>query len=178
MGDIRPITDTWILARPKVKYYGSYPSGFVRRARALLGIGWEEPILHVCSGRVREYAKFFRDSIGPNDKTLDVRTDLGDDHPDYVLDVTKDPIPTGFAAILTDPPYTPQDALQYGPAACPTSTGLMLACLQAVGVGDRVGMLHYEWPGCPDWAREVAVVGVPMGRKQRIRQYTVMERRA
>lgn len=178
MGDIRPITDVWILARPKVAYYGSYPAGFVRRARALLGVGWDEPVLHVCSGRVRQYAKFFADSIGPSDKTLDVRTDLDpEDHPDYVLDVTVSPIPTGFAAILTDPPYTDEDALKYGPAQCPTATELMEACLDAVGIGDRVGMLHYEWPGCPYNAREVAVISVLTGRKQRSRVYTVMERR-
>jgi hypothetical protein len=29
----RPITDVWILARPKVKYYGAYPNGFLERAR-------------------------------------------------------------------------------------------------------------------------------------------------
>lgn len=34
----RPITDFWILARPKVKYYGAYPSGFLERARALVGV--------------------------------------------------------------------------------------------------------------------------------------------
>lgn len=176
MADIRPICDTWILARPKVAYYGAYPAGFVRRARALLGVGWEEPVLHVCSGRVRQYAKHFAGSIGPNDQTLDVRTDLGEDAPDYVQDVTTTPIPDGFAAILTDPPYTPTDAQQYGPAPCPTSSALMLACLRAVGPGDRVGMLHYEWPRIPEWAREVAVITVLTGRGQRARVYTVAER--
>ena len=28
----RPITDVWILGRPKVRYYGAYPSGFLERA--------------------------------------------------------------------------------------------------------------------------------------------------
>ena len=38
----RPITDTWFLARAKlkggVKYYGAYLGGFPERARALLGV--------------------------------------------------------------------------------------------------------------------------------------------
>lgn len=33
----RPIADVWILARPKVKYYGAYPNGFLERALPLLG---------------------------------------------------------------------------------------------------------------------------------------------
>ena len=37
----RPITDLWFLARPKVKYYGAYPNGFLERARALLD-NWNE----------------------------------------------------------------------------------------------------------------------------------------
>lgn len=51
----RPITDVWILARPKVKYYGAYPNGFLERARALLGVSPFDPVLHVCGGSAREY---------------------------------------------------------------------------------------------------------------------------
>lgn len=166
----RPLTDFWILARPKVKYYGAYPAGFVSRARALLGVRYDDAVLHVCSGRVRDYP--FK-GVGPNDKTLDIREDLD---PDFVYDVTSMGVPPGFAAILTDPPYTAEDAKQYGTAKCPTASELMATCLKGVAVGHRVGMLHYEWPHCPRFAREVAVVGVTTGRKQRIRLYTVMER--
>lgn len=52
----RPITDVWILARPKVKYYGAYPNGFLERALMLMGVDLAtEPVLHVCAGRVRDY---------------------------------------------------------------------------------------------------------------------------
>lgn len=34
MSSYRPICDLWILARPKVKYYGAYPNGFLERAAA------------------------------------------------------------------------------------------------------------------------------------------------
>lgn len=167
----RPITDLWILARPKVKYYGAYPAGFLSRARALLGVRPDDPVLHVCSGKVRDYPFA---GVGPNDLTLDGNPDL---RPDFVMDVTHDaPLPPGCAAILTDPPYTPEDAVQYGSLPFPSASALMKKCLEAVEVGSRVGMLHYEWPACPDFAREVAVVGVTTGRRQRMRHFVVMER--
>jgi hypothetical protein len=51
----RPICDSWILARSKMKYFGAYPSGFLERARALLGVTCGDSVLQVCSGRVRDY---------------------------------------------------------------------------------------------------------------------------
>lgn len=79
--NFRPITDVWLLARPKVRYYGAYPSGFLERARALLGVSIEDPVLHVCGGRVRDYP--FR-GFGPNDRTVDLDPALA---PDFLLDV-------------------------------------------------------------------------------------------
>ncbi len=177
----RPITDLWILARPKVKYYGAYPAGFLSRARALLGVGPLDAVLHVCSGRVRDYPYA---GVGPHDRTVDADPALS---PDYCLDVSVEgAIPVGFKAILTDPPYTEEDADHYGTAIfrprpeLPTASTLMKNCLLAVPIGGRVGMLHYEWPACPETkevtAIEVAVVAVTTGRRQRMRTYTVMER--
>lgn len=177
----RPITDLWILGRPKVKYYGAYPGGFLSRARALLGVGPRDPVLHVCSGKVREYPF---GGFGPNDKTLDADPGLG---PDYCIDISvPGRIPPGFAAYLSDPPYTEEDADHYGTSLfrptvdLPSSSALMLDLLKTVHVGGRVGMLHYEWPGCPETkeveAIEVAVIAVTTGRRQRMRSYVVMER--
>ncbi len=51
----RPITDVWILARAKLtgghKLYGAFPGGFGERARDLLGVHIDDPVLHVCGGR-------------------------------------------------------------------------------------------------------------------------------
>src|SRR5688572_3426160 len=80
----RPITDIWILARPKVKYYGAYPSGFLERARALLGVIPTDPVLHVCGGRAKDYPAKPR-GFGPNDRTLDLDAGL---EPDYVQSAT------------------------------------------------------------------------------------------
>jgi hypothetical protein len=69
----RPICDTWILARTKLKggkkYYGAFPAGFLHRARALLGVGIDDPVLHVCGGHVKAYPYA---GFGPNDRTLDL----------------------------------------------------------------------------------------------------------
>jgi len=189
----RPITDAWILARPKVKYYGAYPAGFLSRARALLGVGRTGAVLHVCGGKVRDYPGphmgiYYR-GLGPNDKTLDLDPSLD---PDYVHDARQPfPLrklsPTGVGgeslavkwdAVLIDRPYTPADAAHYapGPDRLPTSAQVVGHALAAVGVGGKVGILDYEWPRPPKDAVEVAVVFVTTGRGNRARQFTVFER--
>jgi hypothetical protein len=170
----RPITDVWILARPKVKYYGAYPAGFLSRARELLGVSIDDPVLHVCSGMVRDYP--FR-GLGPNDRTLDADGRL---EPDYCIDVTEKPLPKRYAAILADPPYTETDAAKYrsGPEIFPKAGALLAKCIEALEVGRRVGILHYEWPRPPANARSVAVVGVLVGFSNRIRCFSVFERAA
>lgn len=57
----RPITDVWVLARPKVQYYGAYPVGFPERARAMMPCRRSTPVLHACGGS----AKLYRDPAGP-----------------------------------------------------------------------------------------------------------------
>jgi hypothetical protein len=46
----RPISDEWILARPRLregaKLFGAYPGGYLERARALLGVHINDPVLH------------------------------------------------------------------------------------------------------------------------------------
>lgn len=70
-----------------MKYYGSYPGGFGERARALLGVHITDPVLHVCSGQVKNYP--YKRAVGPNDKTLDLDPANA---PDYVHDA-REPFP-------------------------------------------------------------------------------------
>ncbi len=174
MGSFRPITDTWILARPKVAYYGAYPSGFLERARALLGVALYEPVLHVCGGRVRDYP--FR-GVGPNDLTVDADPEL---QPDFLLDIRQEPLPLGpWRAILADPPYSAEDASNYrvGAALFPELGLVGKRCWEQLAPGGRYGVLHYQWarPPAPD-ARQVAVVSVLQGWGNRARVFTVYER--
>jgi hypothetical protein len=183
----RPITDVWILARSKTKYYGAYPAGFLHRARALLGVGPHEPVLHVCAGKVREYP--FR-GLGKWDKTLDLDPAT---NPDFLQDA-RDPLPrllkpgytkenvefgyTDWPAVLIDRPYTSEDAAHYAPGAdtLPDLNDLLKRALNVVPQGGRVGVLDYLWPHPGKVGLEVAVIGVGTGRNGRARWFTVFER--
>lgn len=172
----RPITDCWILARSKVKFYGAYPAGFLGRARALLGVSGTDSVLHVCGGRVRDYPY---SGFGLNDKTLDLDPAL---NPDYLQDA-RDPLPNGpnyllWPAILIDRPYSREDAAHYASGAdtLPDLNDLLRRALEAVPVGGKVGTLDYLWPHPGKRGKEVAVIGVGTGRNNRARWYCVFER--
>jgi hypothetical protein len=111
----RPITDVWLLARCKyaggVKRYGGYLGCFPERARALLGVTIEDPVLHVCGGLARLYP--YSGGFGPRDRTLDLDPNVA---PDYLQDATA-PVPSFFQAMLADPPYSEADAAEYFPGA-------------------------------------------------------------
>lgn len=177
----RPITDVWILARPKVKYYGAYPNGFLERARALLGVTPEDRVLHVCGGAARQYPAKPR-GFGPNDKTLDLDESLC---PDFVMNAEAG-IPLyhgvhgfGWPALIADPPYTEADAEHYVPGrqAFPSANKILRNMLDVVRPGGRVGMLHYVLPQPPrEGVRFVACVGVIVGYNNRMRVFSVFER--
>jgi hypothetical protein len=173
----RPITDVWILARPKVKYYGAYPSGFLGRARNLLGVGADDSVLHVCGGMVRDYPFA---GFGKNDYTLDLDPDC---EPDFLQDA-RDELPRNplsnegkWAAVLIDRPYTEIDAAHYEPGAqkLPDLNDLVKRSLAIVPIGSKVGALDYLWPHPGKRGKEVAVVGVGSGRNNRARWFTVFE---
>lgn len=187
----RPITDTWILARAKLKphsdgrarkYYGAYLGGFPERARLLLGVTLTDSVLHVCGGMAKFYP--YARGFGVNDKTVDLDPNC---EPDFLCDV-REPLPRwdgllksdGFLwkAALADPPYSEPDASHYAPGASkyPNPNELVRNCVNSVRIGGRVGFLHYLWPGLPKNAIEVAVIAVKCGRNNRARQLTVYER--
>lgn len=174
----RPITDRWILARAKLrggrKYYGAYPGGFPERARILLGAWPDEPVLHVCGGLVRFYP--YAGGFGPADCTLDLDPAT---QPDFLHDAREGPYPTGFRAMLADPPYSETDAAKYvpGPGVYPSPNRIVRLMLDAMPPGGRVGILHYATPGMPRDARFVASVGVMVGGNNRERVFSVFERR-
>lgn len=176
----RPITDVWILARPKVKYYGAYPNGFLERAKALLGITMRDAVLHVCGGKVKEYPN--KRVVGPSDYTLDLDRTL---NPDFHQDA-REPLPehpTGVAwpAILIDRPYTTEDAKFYnpGPETLPQINALLRNALKAVRPGGKVGVLDYSLPQPPrEGVRFVACIGVIVGYNNRMRVFSVFEREA
>lgn len=170
----RPITDLWILARPKVKYYGAYPNGFLERAKVLLGE--VRGTLHVCGGHAKAYPnKRYVDG----DYTLDLDPAL---KPDFCQDALA-PLPTldwgNWTSILIDPPYTAADAEHYAPKALPGANALLKNAVAALMIGGRVGMLHYVLPQPPKvGVKFVACVGVIVGYNNRMRCFSVFERTA
>lgn len=181
----RPITDIWLLTRCKykggVKRFGGYLGGFPERARALLGCSIYDPVLHVCGGLAKLYP--YKNGFGPNDKTLDLDPAC---EPDYMQDA-REPFPqcpssnasgVFWAGILIDPPYSPEDAASYpcGSDAYPSPNLLLKNAFEVIGVGSRVGIIHYQLPKAPKNSRFVAAVGVLCGFNNRIRCYSVFER--
>lgn len=166
----------WILARPKVKYYGAYPNGFLERAKPLIG-GSLVPTLHVCGGHAKEYPA---QRLVKGDYTLDLAQDC---HPDFCQDALE-PLPTNrhnmlWDQILCDPPYTAEDADKYTPGRLelPPPNLLLANALKSVAVGGRVGMLHYVLPSPPKvGVKFIACVGVVVGYNNRMRCFSVFER--
>lgn len=182
----RPITDVMLLCRPKHNYYGGFPAGFLSRARHEIGAGPRDAVLHICGGRVRDYAKHFK-GLGVNDKTLDFDPAC---EPDYLQDAreqlpVRDPAEnrtnalTGlWDAVLIDRPYTEDDADHYVPGreALPDLNDLLKRALQIVPLGHKVGVLDYLWPHPGKFGKEVGVFAVGTGRNARARWFTVFER--
>ena len=125
-------------------------------------------------GKARLYP--YTGGFGPQDKTLDLNIAC---YPDFMQDA-RDPYPTGFKAILCDPPYSPEDAAQYpgGAEVYPKPNTILHNALDALEVGCRVGIIHYMVPQPKQRAKFIACVGVVCGFNNRIRVYTVFEKLA
>lgn len=166
----------WFLARAKykdgTKRYGGYLGGFPERARALLGVTITDPVLHVCGGKARFYP--YAGGFGEKDATLDLDPAV---EPDYLQDARL-PYPTGFRAILADPPYSPDDAQNYPPGmeAYPTPNLILGRSLDVLDKGQRVGIIHYQLPQPGTRAKFIACVGVVCGFNNRIRVFSVFEK--
>lgn len=184
----RPITDLWFLARAKLKpnedgskrtYYGAYLGGFPERARVLIGCPITVPMLHVCGGMAKHYP--YAGGFGVADETLDLNPACNPTH----LQDARDALPRckyhsmGYwPGILIDPPYSPEDARHYscGEAVYPKPNELVANAMNSLEIGARVGIIHYQIPGCPKNAKFVACVGVVCGFNNRIRAFSVFER--
>lgn len=209
MGAVRPIIDStptmndaWILARSKVKYYGAYPSGFLKRARRqLVGGDPEKIIWHIPGGMAREYngtkGGILLEGFGKNDKTIDLNPKCKSD---FEMDVrslgvffhiTNDCkfvkyLPPGVRgenferpdAIIIDRPYTLKDADHYPPGSeCfPQLSKLIKDCLEIVKPGCFVGAIDYEWPQLGKNYREVFLHPVLTGRGNKIRLFSGWEK--
>ena len=177
----RPIADVWILARPKVKYYGAYPNGFLERAVPMIGANTQFDVLHLCGGRVKDYPNR---RLVARARTVDIDPAT---RPDFLLDLNDERATLDLLqahgpwhSVLIDPPYTEADHAKYstGGASLPSANALLRLALQIVQPGGKVGVLHYVWPQPPKTARSIACIGVVCGFNNRMRCFSVFERMA
>lgn len=193
----RPISDSMILARPKLKpgksYYGAYPAGFPERARIIIGAGMLDPVLHVCGGHARHY--LYPHGFGVRDKTLDIDPLT---EPDYCQDA-RDPWPLRagirvadaamatmlqfmWKFVIADPPYSREDAGKYraGAGVYPTPCEILKRAYGVLAVGGRIGILHYQWVQQPRGLREklrnIGIYPVLVGQGNKLRGLTVFEK--
>lgn len=186
----RPITDEWLLARPKVRYFGAYPAGFLQRARDMLAVGQHDQVLHVCSGRVRDYkcgpgctGETHYHGFGTCDLTFDLDREL---KPDIVGDarsfdhwsraIGDNP---QIQAVLADPPYNREFAAHYkvGADALPPPDEIVKHAIEILPIGGRVGILSMQWPRYPkSKARQIAVIAVYVGNGNIGRTFAVFEK--
>ncbi len=194
MGSVRPISDVWILARSKIKYYGAYPAGFLERARNVLTGGRiEESIWHIPGGMAHTYngaGGMPLSGYGPNDFRIDLDPEV---EPDILMDIrdmcnilpTKDRLMVSYgelwlydapSAIIIDLPYSEEESKNYepGPELFPSLNETLKQSLRIVKPGGLVGVLDWKWPnGSKFGAKCILSAMVTTGEGSRARIFTV-----
>lgn len=185
MGNYRPICDTWFLARAKLlagfKYYGAYLGGFPERARVLIGVPRNQPMLHACGGLARFYP--YKGGFCEHDQTADIDRQT---EPDYWLDL-EERFPmlndgldheSKWPGILIDPPYSEADAQHYSHKKCPKLNLLMKNAMEVLEVYGKVGVIHYMLPKQPKNTKFIASIKCVCGFNNRVRTFSVFEKLA
>lgn len=118
----------------KVKLYGQYPPGFLKRALALFPDVAEERILHCPSGTL----------TGPG-MTVDI-------HKNEIqvpkVQAQADALPfadNSFDLVLSDPPYSKEDSAIYGCEPFPMR-GFMNEATRVLSPNVYLGVLHTRYP--------------------------------
>lgn len=164
----RPLTDVWILGRPKSHYYGAFPEGFLWRAKVLL----RGRCIHLCSGKLQPYFPIDQRAI-VGDETVDINAAL---NPTHILDARDTKLPeASFDSALIDRPYTEEDAKHYN-SSLPSLKELLAEASRLVKEGGDIGVLDYEVPRPSKELRLSAVIGVFCGYGNNIRAFTVFNK--
>ena len=148
----------------KVKLYGQYPPGFLKRALALFPDA--KDILHCPSGTL----------TGPG-----VTVDLMRDEvrvPQIQASANKIPLPdNSFDLFLSDPPYSKKDSAKYGCGPFPLN-GMMKEAHRLLRRGGYLGILHVYYPSYrrKDWEL-VGLIAVVTGFLRVTRMFSIMRKR-
>lgn len=146
--------------------YGQYPPTFLPRVLAMFPTILPEAILHCPSGTVK----------GPG-VTVDKVRDMNR-HPQIVASADALPFADGyFDLYLADPPYSDEDAKQYGTGHFPF-TGFLKEAYRVLRPGGILGILHLWVPSLSSkqWKIRGLVAVVP-GYCKRTRMFTLARKR-
>ncbi len=149
----------WMLMRFGGKYTGSYPPGLLKRAKKL--IPYSDPILHVCSGSIKEDICLDQDSEGkPTVVSLAERMPFKDD---------------SFGLAIADPPYSPDVGSARGRFAGPNV--ILRDMARVVRPGGFVCMLHWLVPMTPPECEKWGLVAIATGANKKMRALTIFRKK-
>jgi len=162
------IVGTWIMGndyRVQSGYYGGYPAGYLKRIRALFPD--KRNVLHLFSGKV--------DLAALPGKTVDINAEHSPDYVDDAQTLAHVPIEQ-FDLVLSDPPYSVEDADHYQ-----TTMVKRNVVLRALGLrlcsGSHVVWLDQVLPMYrKDQFDLVAVIGIVKSTNHRFRVCSVFQR--
>lgn len=146
--------------------YGQYPWSFLKRALSLFPGIDPARILHCPSGTL-------------NGDTPGVTVDLVRDDirkPQIIASADNLPFPdNSFDLVLSDPPYSKEDAKKYGTPPYPLKKA-MAEFRRVLSPGGYFGLLHFYYPTFQrkNWKMR-AMIGVCTGSNRRMRVFTVFE---
>jgi hypothetical protein len=162
----------------KKKLYGQYPKTFVKRVSAMFaGL----PLLHLCCGVCRIEGAVNVDNVDREDAECPGRSAA-----DYLLDVEALPIPESpfvphsFGAILIDPPYTGEEAVEhYGQSRLVRPRAVFDQAHELLVPGGFVAWLDERYPRVSRKKFSLfGLISVVTGEERRVRLLSIFESRA
>jgi hypothetical protein len=143
--------------------FGQYPKALIGKLVPWLRCARHE-ILHVCSG-----------SLPPGEGIrVDVREEA---KPDILADGRDLPLEDdSVAAVLIDPPYTPQYARDLYDVEYPRPSHLLREAARVVRPAGRIGFVHYLVPMPPPGCSLIKVLGLSTGFGFPMRAVTIFEK--
>lgn len=148
----------------KVRLYGQYPPGFLKRALALFPGVDESRILQCPSGTL----------TGPGTTVDAIRDDVR--VPQIVADAGKIPLPDEtFDLVLSDPPYSKEDSAKYGMPTFPMKK-FMAEAHRLLRPGGHLAVLDTKYPSYDrkKW-RLVGLICVVTGFLRATRIFSIFE---
>jgi len=151
--------DFWPCGRGMKKgIWGSFPLGFERRMKELMGEG---KYLHIFGGKVE------------GGDTVDIRPEV---NPTFCCDARDLPIKDNkYDVVILDPPYSDKDFAKYGTKPIPAHNALYEG-VRVAKRGGKIGFLHYMVPMTPKGTKRIAMVAVTCGPLMKIRCFSVFEK--